>query len=100
MSDLIKRLRADEWASNATLRREAADRIAELEVENKNLRVSLEDACREVEARRSHGSESAADTDRLVESANNRIAELEAENERLKADVEWLESLLRGMDDG
>ena len=30
MSDLIERLRADEWASNATLRREAADEIERL----------------------------------------------------------------------
>ena len=30
MGDLIERLRADEWASNATLRREAADEIERL----------------------------------------------------------------------
>ena len=30
MTDLIERLRADEWTSNATLRREAADEIERL----------------------------------------------------------------------
>jgi chromosome segregation ATPase len=65
---------------------------AALEAEVKNLNHSLEDACREVEARRNHGKESAKDTDRMVDSANKRIEELEADNERLLKRIAELEA--------
>jgi chromosome segregation ATPase len=77
----------DYEALNADIRKQlsaALQRIAELETEVRNLNASLEDACREIGARRNHAKEAAADIDRLMESANSRIDELEAENERLR----------------
>jgi hypothetical protein len=82
MSDLIERLRSDEWASNATLRREAADEIEALrsyleeerEKNEKQVRMTM-DAHAEIERLRK---------DRLCRCADEVRCEMKAEIERLR----------------
>ena len=84
ISDLIEELRADEWGPNATLRRKAADRIAELEAHVE----ALQNKC----ARRGLSPEDSdalqAENDSLrenMEYTDKQYHRLESEVERLRA---------------
>lgn len=102
MGDLIERLRADEWASNATLRREAADEIERLNCalvisrgKHENAIAEIERLTGEVDSYRTDCEECYAEIERLqawCEQTNpdayEKWSAVQAEFKRLRAALE------------